>query len=1501
MQNYHRHSSYSNIYIADSAVMNEDYAKRAVEVGHKIISSVEHGWQGYYYQTFELAKKYNLKFVFGAEAYWVKDRFEKDKSNCHIIILAKNEKGRRAINEILSEANETGYYFRPRLDLKLLLSLPANDVFITTACVAFWKYDDVESIILKLKNHFKDNIMLEIQYHNTPQQITLNKKIKKFAYDNDIQMIVGLDSHYIYPEQADDRQNLLEANKVFYEDEEGWYMDYPDDDTIMQRFLEQGVFTRDEIQKAMDNTDICLTFDDIVLTDDIKLPTLYPNKTQEERNKIYTKLIASKLKEYIKDFPPDEKKKYITSVQQEVDVYKKTKMVDYPLIDYQIVKRAIEKGGLITDTGRGCFTKDALIHTKDNLKLISDVKIGDYVIDINGEFKKVLNTMVYHVQEDLIKINYLYGNIKTHPNICTLEHKILIHRNNENAWIQAKDIKRGDYVCLPKMNLPETHSITIDLNDYNEFGYEYDDQYIYEYSPFINNSYSYSPKEISQKFNVSKKIIEDYANGKKDDFPRKPWLLNEILKYIPFGSTEEYRQYIKNMRTIKIHRYIKLDYEFGQFIGLMYGDGCNSADRNEVMLAINRISHKDYINRKIFENIAMRFGIKTFIRSSRNKNLDQIGINSKLISNFISKLLFTSFFDKLKQFNSDLYNFPNIVKKGIINGLFLSDGSCADNRKSFDNTSLSLINAFKILCLNTENGISNICIREGGTDNRGYNRKKSYKLRFAQNPFSCNKISERCLQDEKYWYLPIKSIELLKDQNTDVYDLMIEDSHSYLINNMIVHNSGVGYFTNTLCGFSKVDRFKSPIKLYPERFISESRILETRSLPDLDLNCGNPEVFAEAQEEILGKGHAYPMIAFGTLKKKAAFKMYSRAMNMDAELANNISKQIGDYEEAYKNGDDEDKDMIDIYDYVDKKYHNYLDQSKKYWGIISDKKKAPCAYLLYQGDIRSEVGLIKCKSDTTKKEYITTVIDGAIAEKYKFLKNDLLKVDVVLLINNLYKRIGIKHHTVNELTELVKNDDKVWEIYSKGLTIGINQCEKQSTTKKVMKFKPKNISELAAFIAAIRPAFKSMYSKFETREHFEYGIKAFDNILQTPEFPQSFILYQEQTMNTLNYAGFPLDECYGIIKAIAKKHPEKVLPLKDRFIQGFKERIIADDNVNEEQATEMSQQVWQIISDSCGYGFNSAHAYCMALDSLYCAYLKSHYPYEFYEVLLQHYSDKGEKDKVMLLKQEMRSGFQIEEGKYRFGEDNRQFKADQSNHCIYPSLLSIKGLSQKVADELYKIGQNNYDTFYDIWKSLKKSSVINKGHIEILVKINYFYKFGSISKILKFLDMAQMLYERTQFDKNTISPEIENLVKKHSRETNKQYGKFDYDSALYEYWGSLKDIKGSLVQTIQYQKEYLGYIDYKNPKASEGLYYVTEMKVYKDKCKPYVTLYHLKTGTTLKTKVVFANEYANAPFKENSILNVWFDDKYKSQLVNGKWIRTDEKEKVMAHWEIMKN
>ena len=1085
MQNYHKHDSYSNIYVPDSAAVQEDYAKRAVEVGHKVLSSVQHGWAGYYFETFELAKKYDLKFIFGAEAYWVKDRHEKDRTNSHVILLAKNENGRRAINRIMSDANEDGYYFRPRVDMELLLSLPADDVMITTACIAFWHYEDIEDLLVQLHNHFKSNLFLEIQYHNTDPQINLNKRILALSEKYSIEMIVGMDSHYIYPEQSKERDYILAAKNVHYDDEQGWYMDYPDDDTTMQRFLTQGVFTKEQIQKAMDNTDLLLEFDDYsvlsngepnpIFSKDIKLPTLYdgkheidgkllPKLSQEERNKEYSKLITRLFKEYMEGVPPEQYDEYFEGIKTEVQVIKDTNMSDYFLIDYYMVKRAIEMGGVLTNSGRG---------------------------------------------------------------------------------------------------------------------------------------------------------------------------------------------------------------------------------------------------------------------------------------------------------------------------------------------------------------------------------------------------------------------------------------------------SSVGYFTNTLLGFSKVDRFQSPIKLYPERFISKSRILETKSLPDIDLNWGTPDIAAEAQEQILGKDHAYPMIAFGTCKKKSAFKLYARAQNMDFDLANTISAQIEKYDEALKYADDDEKDDINIYDYVDEQYHSYIDASKKYQGIIMDKKKAPCAYLLYSGSIREEIGLIKCKSETTKKEYMTAVIDGAIAENYKFLKNDILKVDVVLLVDMIYKRIGIKPHTVNELMELVKNDPLVWGIYANGYTMGVNQVEKASTTRKSMKYQPKNVSELSAFIAAIRPAFKSMYSKLENREDFSYDIPAFDKILQTEELPQSFILYQEQTMNTLNYAGFPIDECYGIIKAIAKKHPEKVRPLKERFINGFRDRIM-EEGTPKEKAEEDAARVWQIISDSCGYGFNSAHAYCMALDSLYNAYLKAHYPYEFYEVLLQTYSDKGKKDKVAELKQEMSRAFGIMEGEYRFGLDNRKFVADPENHTIYPSLLSIKGLSQGCANDLYSLGKKQYDSFYELWKDLKKKKNLNSGKINTLIEIGYFDDFGSIGKIKRFVEILDRLYGRSQFSKADPSMEFIKYIKKHSEETEKQYRKFDYDSALHEIWYDLDDVDIPLGERLKYELDNIGYVKTCMLDMSPDYAFVQEYECkYKN---PKLTLYRLCDGTTEIVKVR-RKKYDEAPIYVGDIIKTMecSEEGRWSKDSNGDWQQSQhDKESILKKWSFVR-
>lgn len=1066
MQNYHKHTSYSNIFVPDSAASYEDYAKRAVELGHKIISSVEHGWQGYYYQCFELAQKYNLKFIFGAEAYWVLDRkkeypelnsngeplFDKngvakthlDKTNAHIVLLAKTEKGRRAINSILSTANEDGYYFKPRVDLELLLSLPANDVMITSACVAFWKYGNIEEVVLKLKNHFQNNFYLEIQYHNTDSQKRLNRKIQELSKKYGIEMIVGLDSHYIYPEQADERQYILEAKKVEYEDEDGWYMDYPSDEEVLRRFLDQGVFSREEVQKAMDNTDIVLTFDDYsinnpIFSKDIKLPTLYPELTQEERNKKYSILISKLFKKYVAEnnITGDEYQRYYDGVKMEVQTVKDTNLADYFLLDYEIVQKALSMGGILTDSGRG---------------------------------------------------------------------------------------------------------------------------------------------------------------------------------------------------------------------------------------------------------------------------------------------------------------------------------------------------------------------------------------------------------------------------------------------------SSVGYFTNTLLGFSKVDRFKSPVTLYPERFISKTRILETHSLADIDMNWGTPEIAEEAQKEVIGKDHALPMIAFGTCKKKSAFKLFARSQNMDFELANTISSQIANYEEAVKNADDEDKDLIDIYDYVDKKYEDYINKSKKYWGIIMDKKKAPCAYILYQGNIREEIGLIKCKSESTGKEFITAVVDGAIAENYKFLKNDILTVSIVLLVDKIYNRIGIKHDTVEQLKELVKNDKKTWDIYAKGYTLGVNQCEQSGSVKKMMRFKAKNISELAAWIASIRPSFKSMYSKFESREPFNYGIPAFDRLLQTKELPQSFILYQEQSMSVLAYAGFPMDECYGIIKAIAKKHPEKVKPLKERFIAGFKQKIIADDNIPEKEAQEASEKVWQIINDSCGYGFNSAHAYCMSIDSLYCAYLKANYPYEFYETLLQFHSDRGEKDKVAALKSEMETAFGIKEGQYKFGRDNRKFVIDKENHCIQPSLLSIKGLSQGLANDLYELGKEHFNSFLELLPRLKALKTGNSAKIDTLIRLNYFSDFGNIGKLLMIVKIYEQYAESTIIKKEKCLIDRE-IMLRFATETEKQYRIIDKKKFVSYLCDNSTPEPYTLAQRLKDEQELLG----RNVYVDSKLKYQGFVIDVNTSFSPKITLYDLSTGKT-ETIKCYKRTFAEQPLAKGMIITYYTESKQKSRM-----------------------
>ena len=541
--------------------------------------------------------------------------------------------------------------------------------------------------------------------------------------------------------------------------------------------------------------------------------------------------------------------------------------------------------------------------------------------------------------------------------------------------------------------------------------------------------------------------------------------------------------------------------------------------------------------------------------------------------------------------------------------------------------------------------------------------------------------------------------------------------------------SAVSFYTNKLLGLTDVDRISAKVKMYPERFMSPTRILEAKTLADIDLNVANRPPFLQAQKDVMGENCSEGMIAYGTLRPKAAFKMYAKSQMIDFDLANEVSSQIERYEKAVSHASEEEKDSIDVLDYIDDAYKDIYLQSNKYLGVVSHTTPHPCATLLYQGNIRKEIGLINVKGE------ICCVMDGKWAEDYKFLKNDWLKVSVVDLIDRVYKRIGIPQHTEQELLALCPPESSVWDmVYGKSCTLGINQVEQTGTAKRVSIYAPRNISELCAFVAAIRPGFKSMYKIFEGRQHFEYGIKSLDDLIQTPDMPHSFILYQEMSMAVLNYAGIPMSECYEIIKNIAKKRVAKVLAYKEQFLQGFKAVLLDDEGKSEKDADLISHQVWQILEDSSAYSFNASHSYCVSEDSLYTAYLKTNYPLYFYEVFLTILEEKGNKDRMNAAKTEAEEYFKISFPPYRFGQDNRSITADIEHNAIQNSISAVKGFGKDIGNILFECGQIQHDSFMSVLRWLGQHS-IKAAKVEPLIKIDYFVQFGNQTELMRILSL----------------------------------------------------------------------------------------------------------------------------------------------------------------------
>ena len=638
--------------------------------------------------------------------------------------------------------------------------------------------------------------------------------------------------------------------------------------------------------------------------------------------------------------------------------------------------------------------------------------------------------------------------------------------------------------------------------------------------------------------------------------------------------------------------------------------------------------------------------------------------------------------------------------------------------------------------------------------------------------------------------------------------------------------SGVSFATNFALGFTSINRLKCPVRLYPDRFISKER-LASGSLPDLDLNMSNVEAFEKAGKEILGDWGCLPMIAYGTCKTLSAFKLLARARNLDFEVANIVSKQISSYERAlkYAKENDEEEDaaeQVRIEDYVEQEYLSLIEESAQYKGIITTIVPHPCAHILLDRDIRREIGIVRVKAKTGKKEAIyAAYIDGQLADAYGYLKADYLRVDVVKTIDASFKACDMSVMPVNELLENVKNDDRVWQLYANGFTMGLNQVEKDKTTERVMRYKPKNVVELAAFVAAVRPGFKSMLETFVNRRHFEYGIPSLDKLLMTKEIPSSFLMYDEQILRILQAAGIEPADAYTCVKAIKKKKAEKVKSYKERFESGFTKVLKEQEGASEEEAKETVDKIWTIINDAASYMFCAAHAFSMACDSLYAAWLKVHHPYEFYATMLKIYTEKGNKDKIAAISSEMYKYLGIAVTAGKFGQDNSDWFIDKEHKRIAQNISSVKFVSSGVAKTLLALSKRHFDTFTDLLRTIQMETSINTRQLSVLISLDYFSDFGKIGKLMK---VFNHFFESD--DKLTKSYATKTVEKR--MEANREYER------------SLEDEELPIGQRLAAEYEYIGRCVSKDDHANSKLYFVESVD---DTFGVRVSLYSVQRGT----------------------------------------------------------
>ena len=312
---------------------------------------------------------------------------------------------------------------------------------------------------------------------------------------------------------------------------------------------------------------------------------------------------------------------------------------------------------------------------------------------------------------------------------------------------------------------------------------------------------------------------------------------------------------------------------------------------------------------------------------------------------------------------------------------------------------------------------------------------------------------------------------------------------------------------------------------------------------------------------------------------------------------------------------------------------------------------------------------LETRSSTGSDERIPVVgVDMEEAERIGLIKIDALGLKTLSVLKNTIDIIKERDGKKIDLLKIKMDDANVYQMLSDGYTKGVFQCEAAPYTNLLVKMGVKNLNELAASNALVRPgAMNTIGKDYVDRKHGRQNISYTHQVLkQFTEDTYGCILYQEQVMQAcVHLGGMSMSEADKVRKIIGKKKDAKEFDqFKEKFVEGASKFI----------SPNLARDLWHDFEAHAGYSFNKSHAVAYSTLSYWTAWLKYYYPLEFMYSVLKNEKDKDARTEYLIEAKRMGISVKLP----HINDSDIDFKIEGKG--IRFGLSAIKFISDKIGE-----------------------------------------------------------------------------------------------------------------------------------------------------------------------------------------------------------------------------